>query len=100
MHYLYVLYSAKSDKYYVGYTQRPRERLYEHNNAEINTYTSKHRPWVMHGLFEVGFDKTEAIRIERFIKRQKSRKLIEKIVLGIELNGVLSQLVRVPQLRD
>ena len=33
----------------------------------------------MAALFEVSDDKKQAILIERFIKRQKSRKLLEKL---------------------
>ncbi|WP_186462327.1 hypothetical protein [Pedobacter suwonensis] len=37
---------------------------------------------------------------ERFIKSQKSRKLIERMVKGEMLTGILAQLVRVPHVRD
>jgi putative endonuclease len=40
------------------------------------------------------------MKIEKFIKKQKSRRLIEKLIAGCELEGVLAQLVRVPQVRD
>ena len=40
------------------------------------------------------------MKIERFIKKQKSRRLIEKIVIGESLEGKLAQLVRVPHVRD
>jgi putative endonuclease len=38
--------------------------------------------------------------MEKFIKKQKSRKLIEKLIGGTEVNGILAQLVRVPQVCD
>jgi len=40
------------------------------------------------------------MKIERFIKRQKSRRLLEKLISGEIPDGKLAQLVRVPQLRD
>jgi len=38
--------------------------------------------------------------IEKFIKKQKSRTLIEKLITGGEFFGILAQLVRVPHVRD
>ena len=100
MFYLYILYSASSNKYYVGYTNNPERRLHEHNNSEFTSYTSKHRPWVLMAVYECGEIEAEAIKIERFLKKQKSRRLIEKLIEGNELTGILSQLVRVPHVRD
>jgi len=40
------------------------------------------------------------MKVERFIKKQKSRSLILKLVEGKELSGELAQLVRVPHVRD
>ena len=100
MHYLYILYSEKSDKYYVGITERPNQRLVEHNTSKRISYTSKHRPWQMAALFECAESLVEAMKIESFIKNQKNRKLIEKMVEGEMLTGILAQLVRVPFVRD
>ena len=65
-----------------------------------NTFTSKHRPWILKAVFECGPDKSIAMKTEQFIKKQKSRVLIEKIISGIELTGSLAHLVRVPFIRD
>ena len=100
MFYIYVLYSLSSDLYYVGYTADYLRRLHQHNHSDRDTFTSKHRPWKLCAVFEVGNDEAQAMRIEKFIKKQKSRKLIEKMVAGEPLNGVLAQLVRVPDVRD
>jgi putative endonuclease len=51
-------------------------------------------------VFEYGEQENEAIRIERFIKKQKSRRFIETIAKADRLNGELAQLVSVPHLRD
>jgi putative endonuclease len=43
----------------------------------------------------------EAMRIEKFIKQQKSKKLIKKLIDPDFIpDGILTQLVRVPHLRD
>jgi putative endonuclease len=100
MHYLYILYSESSDKYYVGITENIDQRVDEHNSSEHSTYTSKHRPWCLTAAFECASSLGDAMKIERFIKNQKSRRLIETMVSGVPLTGVLAQLVRVPHVRD
>ena len=100
MFYIYILFSAISDKYYVGYSNDPRRRVIEHNTKPFNTYTSKHRPWRLVAAFECGSDEKKAIQIERFIKKQKSRKLIEMMISDNPLTGILAELVRVPDVRD
>jgi len=102
MYYIYILYSESADKYYIGYTQFPTERLLKHNEQEdFNTFTRKFRPWKMVALFEASSDKTTALTLERYIKKQKSRKFLEKLSdENQQLSGVLARLVRVPILRD
>jgi len=99
MFYIYILYSQSADKFYVGHTEDYLQRLEEHNNSERFTYTSKHRPWELMAVFECGDDRGEAQKIEIFIKKQKSRKLIESMIHGQLLTGLLAQLVRVPHVR-
>lgn len=51
-------------------------------------------------MFESG-TQSEALLLERFIKKQKSKKLIEKIFDPEFIpKGKLAQLVRVPQVRE
>ncbi len=102
MFYIYILFSPSVNKYYVGYTSHPAQRLKEHNEQEsFNTYTSKFRPWRMEALFECGTKENQAIQVERFIKKQHSKRLIEQLLQpGFSPTGKLAQLVRVPHLRD
>jgi putative endonuclease len=100
MYYIYILYSESSDLYYVGYTSNYERRIFEHNTSERDTYTSKHRPWTLKAVFECGAEEGEAMKLEKFIKKQKSRKFIEMLVGDKNLSGRLAQLVRVPKLRD
>ncbi len=79
MYYIYILHAALADKYYVGYTDNYVRRLQEHNFSEKNTYTSKYRPWVMIALFACGTDAGEAMKMEKFIKQQKSRRFIKTL---------------------
>jgi putative endonuclease len=101
MYFIYILYSPSSEIYYVGYSRDPAKRLLEHNSSSFNTFTSKHRPWIIKALFECGNNEAQAMRIEKFIKKQKSRSLLEKLIdPAIIPNGMLAQLVRVPHMRD
>jgi len=100
MYYIYILYSELSDKYYVGYSDDPIRRETEHNTKPFNTYTSKHRPWKLVGSFPVGESRGEAVRIERFIKKQKSRSFILKLIAHQQDPEQIAQLVRVPTGRD
>ncbi len=100
MYYIYILYSPSFDKYYVGYTQDYNQRLVTHNTTDKNTFTSKYRPWRIETVFGAGEDEAKAIHLERFIKKQKSRKLLLHLIDGKELKNELAQLVRVPHLRD
>ena len=100
MYYIYILYSGSSDKYYVGYTDDPARRVIEHNTKPFNTYTSKHRPWELVASFWAGATRGEAIRVERYIKRQKSRAFLQKLIAYQDDPEQIAQLVRVPTCRD
>jgi putative endonuclease len=96
--YIYILYSKGYDKYYVGYSSDPWRRLEEHNTKPFNTYTSKYRPWSISAVFKCGNQENEAIMLERIIKKQKSRKLIEQLAdPQFVLFGVLAKLIRIQQ---
>jgi putative endonuclease len=95
MEYLYILYSTTSDKYYVGTTTDVDRRLFEHNHAEGSFYTSKHRPWVLKAVFECKGSKEQVLKAEHFIKRQKSRFFVERLIQGEQLYGILGCLTKI-----
>ncbi len=100
-YYIYILYSSSADKYYVGSTDNWENRVKTHNETDRVTYTSKHRPWSLVAVFSVGDSRSEAMNLEKFIKKQKSRKLIERLIDASFIpEGKLARLVRVPHLRD
>ncbi len=79
-YYLYILYSKKLDRYYTGVSRNPSQRLISHNEYPKG-WTKHGVPWEL--VFMKAFvSKTEAQYWERFIKRQKKRSLIEKIIRG------------------
>jgi len=101
MFYIYIIYSATSDRFYVGNSHNPWHRLKQHNTAWTTKYTGRHSDWELKAVFEVGESRGEADRLEKFIKRQKSRRLIESLINpDFVPEGKLAQLVRVPHVRD
>ena len=93
MFYIYILHSPAFDKYYIGFTDDFNQRLLSHNSTERNTYTKKYRPWKIVAVFECGDDRGFALKVEKFIKKQKSRNLLQKMIGGDKLDGILAQLV-------
>jgi len=77
---LYILYSARLDRYYVGFTNDIERRLSEHNRLK-GKYTDIGIPWVLiHS--EVYRTKKEAMDRESFIKNKKSKQFILDIIAG------------------
>ncbi len=74
--------------------------MHEHNNSERTTYTSKHRPWILKKFIAISADRGFSMKIEKAIKKSKSRVLIEKIISEIFSVEELAELVRVPMHRD
>ena len=75
---VYILYSFSKDRYYIGYSQDPKERILEHNLG-ATTSTRPGIPWAI--VYEEECeDKTAAIKRENKIKKMKSRKYIENLI--------------------
>jgi len=78
MYFVYIIYSLKSDRYYVGQSIDVESRLSSHNNG-ISKYTSVADDWEI-VYTEAYPSRSEAIGRERQIKRMKSRKYIESLI--------------------
>ena len=73
MFYIYILYSDTLDRYYVGYTNDVSRRLGEPNNPRRKTkYTAKSSDWKVGLQIPAGETRSEAVLLERYIKKQKS----------------------------
>ena len=77
-YFVYILYSKKRDRYYIGYSFNPESRLEEHNlGATKSTRTGS--PWIL--VYTEDFeDKRSAIHRELEIKKMKNRKYIENLI--------------------
>jgi putative endonuclease len=96
MFYIYIIYSNTAEKFYVGHSENPWDRLVQHNENEGDKYTGKYQNWELKAVFQVSENRGEALLIEKFIKRQKSKKLLLKLIEpDFVPTGDLAQLVRV-----
>ena len=89
---MYILFSKSKTKYYVGETHNITERLLRHNDhTYTNSFTKIANDWEVILSFEC-LNKSEALYIERFIKRMKSNVFVKKIIQNPEiLNDILSK---------
>ena len=80
MHYCYILYSEKLDKYYIGSTKDVEGRISRHNSSK-HGFTSTGKPWILkyHESFPV---KSEALKRELQLKSWKNRTAIEELIAG------------------
>ena len=77
-HYVYILYSTSRDRYYIGSTSDVAERLKRHN-AGATSSTKGGRPWKI--VYREEFStKSEALKRENQIKRQKSGVYLEQLI--------------------
>jgi len=78
MYLVYILKSLKNGRYYIGYTKDLQRRLLEHNLGK----TKGNRYLVPFELVysETFKNETEARKREFYIKSQKSRRFIEKLI--------------------
>jgi putative endonuclease len=76
---VYVLYSIKFNKIYVGYTSDLPNRFLSHNELATKGYTIRYRPWVIIHTEEFS-TKTEAIIREKQLKNATGRQFIWDII--------------------
>ena len=77
--FVYILYSEKHDKFYVGQTNDIEARLRRHNSGN-SKYTASYRPWKMVCSIEKE-SRSLAMQLEMKLKnlsKHRIRKFIEK----------------------
>jgi len=78
MYAVYILYSRKLDKFYVGSSADVSGRLRRHN-SHSKGFTSAGRPWIL--LYTEEFaEKQEAETREKQLKRWKNRERLEALI--------------------
>ncbi len=76
--YVYILYSIKSDRYYIGQTNNLQDRIRRHNSGYVKS-TKSFGPWEL-VYNEVFQSRTDSVIRENYLKRLKSKKSIKKLV--------------------
>jgi putative endonuclease len=85
MYFIYIIYSKKLDRYYVGTTDDVEKRLVEHNSGFYSeAFTVKGTPWELSLSFECESSE-KAYGLEKFLKRMKSRVFLEKVIVSPDI---------------
>ena len=78
MHWVYIIYSEKIDKYYIGETSNISDRMHRHNQ-DRNKFTRGKGPWKLVWLVERQ-NRLAGKKLEQKLKRMKnSKKAIEHL---------------------
>jgi putative endonuclease len=80
MYFVYILYSDKCDRYYIGFCQELEARLERHNRGAV-TATRNCKPYMLKAS-KAFATQLEARREELRLKKQKSRKYLEQLIQG------------------
>lgn len=76
---VYILYSVKLDKFYIGTTNDVERRITEHNDSKYTkSYTVKGIPWKLYLTIKC-HSSEHAYLIEKYIKARKSSEYIKKL---------------------
>jgi len=78
MYTVYIIYSERIDKYYIGFSSNVQERLCKHNRNSKG-FSSSGRPWIM--VYSEVFDnKKDAMAREKQLKNWKNRERLESLI--------------------
>ncbi len=80
MYSVYVLFSEKYDKIYIGYSSNLEKRILSHNVLSSKGWTKNFRPWIL--IYSEEFkEKLSTIKREKELKTAKGREFIRKEIL-------------------
>jgi len=78
MYTVYIIYSQKIDKYYIGYSSNVQDRLLKHNRHSKG-FSSTGIPWIL--VYSEHFDtKKDAMTRESQLKKWKNRERLESLI--------------------
>ena len=80
MYAVYILFSPRCGKTYVGFTSNLIQRFYSHNSLGKKGWTIRCRPWEVIYV-EIFEDKRTAQKREQFFKSGQGRLLIKKEIM-------------------
>jgi putative endonuclease len=76
-YFVYILYSQKTSKYYIGSTSNIEDRLKHHNGGHTPS-TKSGTPWEIVKVIE-GPDRSRALKLELKIKKRGAKRFLEDI---------------------
>ena len=76
---VYILFSKRLNKTYVGFTSNLVERFKSHNQLSKTGFTTKYRPWEVIYV-EFFHSKSDALLKEKFFKTGIGREIIKEVV--------------------
>jgi putative endonuclease len=80
-YFVYVIYSEKHDKIYIGMTSNLEKRVFAHNNLPKG-WTKNFRPWKL--VYSEEFpEKSEAFKREKELKSHQGRDFIRKLIANM-----------------
>ena len=85
---VYILFSNKLNRFYIGSTSNLDNRIIFHQNAESRKYTYKANDWFLFTAIPCQC-KEQTLAIEQHIKKMKSKVYIENLVKYPELQEKL-----------
>jgi putative endonuclease len=88
---VYIIYSEKLDRFYIGTTNDFERRYTEHNSHHFNdSFTSRGIPWGKYLVIE-GLKSDQAYKIETHIKNMKSKTYIKNLIKYPEIVSRLKE---------
>ncbi len=78
---VYILYSKKKLRYYVGQTHNIKGRLVRHNYGFVPS-TKSGLPWVLITTFDVE-NRSEAMKLEKKIKKRGIKRFLNDNQFGV-----------------
>lgn len=89
MFFVYILFSKKLNRYYIGFTSNLNQRLdFHHNDTQSRKFTYNAEDWILHFTLECK-SKEQAMAIEKHIKAMKSKTYIQNLVKYPEIKHKL-----------
>jgi putative endonuclease len=77
-YFVYIIYSADLDQFYVGSSSNLEDRIFRHKNSGSKS-TKKAKDWIL--KYSEEFETRQlALAREQHIKKMKSRKYIESLI--------------------
>ena len=78
MYFVYILYSKKVNRFYIGYTENLQRRITEHKRG--NTWTTSRLPESKLIFCEHFVSKSDALRREKYFKTTKGKRSLRLVL--------------------